>query len=79
MAISDYFALAAIWLGFAGVVGLFRFGMPFHVPKKGKSSLLLENGSKKSEQKETLYGFLGWLSLGALFFSAFLQSVSLLM
>lgn len=46
-----------------GVLGLFRFGMPFHVPTKGVMTLSLSQTSDEDIARERAFGRLAMLSL----------------
>ena len=48
----------------AGVILLFRYGMPFHVPAKGKTFLIAEGPLDEAEiRQERIYSALGWTGL----------------
>jgi len=64
-------------LGLVGVVILFYYGMPFHVPTNGATFLLTEAINKADialEHRYTLYGYAG---LGCLIIGTILQMVAL--
>jgi hypothetical protein len=51
-------------LSLVGLIMLFYFGMPFHVPTKGKSFLLLEETDFESLKKEQSYSVGGYIGFG---------------
>lgn len=57
---SNFSASAINTLGLAlnlfGVLGLFRFGMPFHVPTRGEQCLKISQESEKDLVTEERYG-----------------------
>lgn len=53
-----------IALNLVGVVLLFRYGMPYRVPRGGASFLLLEGTDHKDLEQEILYRRLGNVGLG---------------
>lgn len=50
-------------LTIVGVLGLFRFGMPFHVPTKGVITLALSQTSEEDIARERRYGLFAIISL----------------
>lgn len=65
---SFYFSASAInTLGLAlnllGVLGLFRFGMPFHVPTQGEQCLKISQESEEDLVTEERYGTFSVVSL----------------
>jgi hypothetical protein len=55
-----------MFLNLIGVVILFRYGMPFHVPTGGAVSLVTETRDQADialEQRYTLYGYFGLVCL----------------
>lgn len=61
-----------------GVIILFRYGMPFHVPRKGQSSLLLEGIDHESLKKEACYTILGHVGLILIVVGTLFQVVGVL-
>ena len=58
---------------------LFRWGMPFHVPTGGASSLILEQSDPKDIALERIYTVIGYVGLAALIVGTVLQMVATLM
>lgn len=56
-----------------GVLGLFRFGMPFHVPTGGATYLILETIDESEKAKEQSYSRLGYLFLAMVAFGTAFQ------
>ena len=46
-----------------GVLGLFRYGMPFHVPTGGATFLITESKDQQEIDRERLYGRLAYAAL----------------
>jgi len=77
--IAEYFAFAGVWLNMLGVIGLFFFGMPFHVPARGSYHLLLSGeADDTNDAKELLFAVLGWISLVMILLSAVCQTAAVL-
>ncbi len=58
--------LVGLFLGLVGVVILFYFGMPFHVPTHGFTALGTEAVNKADialERRYTIYGYIGFACL----------------
>jgi hypothetical protein len=55
-------SLSGLALNLVGVLILFRYGMPFHVPSGGAVHLILEKTDQAEielERRYTLYGYVG--------------------
>lgn len=65
--------LAGLLAGLVGVIVLFRYGMPFHVPTSGAVSLISERLDENAIKQEHLYTVLGYVGLALLVIGAFLQ------
>lgn len=75
---ARWLTFAGLFLGLIGVVILFRYGMPFHVPTNGVTSIVIEAVNKADialERRYTLYGYIG---LGFLIAGTVLQMLALL-
>ncbi len=68
-----YLNLAGLLLGLFGVVILFRYGMPFHVPTGGAVSIITEGRDANAIALERCYEILGYIGLGFLILGTFLQ------
>jgi hypothetical protein len=58
--------LIGLTLNLAGVLILFRYGMPFHVPTKGAVHLILEQTDQAEielERRYEIYGYIGLIFL----------------
>jgi hypothetical protein len=55
--------IAGLLMNLAGVILLFRYGMPYRVRSEGLSYLVTENVDKREAAAEKLYDWLGWLGL----------------
>jgi hypothetical protein len=55
--------VVGLLLVMAGVLILFRYGMPYRVRRGGQSSLLLNQTDTANLKQEKLYGVLGWIGL----------------
>ena len=60
---AETWNIIGLVLAFGGVVVLFVFGMPFHVPTGGAQHLILEEPDEGDIKKERLYKFLGAVGL----------------
>jgi hypothetical protein len=76
---SRMFNLCGLALTLVGVLILFRWGMPFHVPTGGASGLLLEQPDPKAIALERIYTVIGYVGLTALILGTVLQIVATLM
>ena len=73
---NRFLNLIGLALNLVGVLILFRYGMPFHVPTGGAVSLITETRDQADialEQRYTLYGYFG---LGLLIAGTILQMVA---
>ncbi|SFK82077.1 hypothetical protein SAMN04488518_109239 [Pseudovibrio ascidiaceicola] len=70
------FSLIGVWLNITGVIGLFLFGMPFHVPRKGDFLLISSKRDDKEVRKEYAFSFLSWSSLALIIVSAVFQTMA---
>ncbi|MGD9982201.1 MAG: hypothetical protein AB7H66_17175 [Hyphomonadaceae bacterium] len=59
-----------------GVVMLFYFGMPFHVPQGGATYLSLEGTDENAIRKERFFQFMGFVGLGLIVVGTILQIVA---
>jgi len=63
-----------LFLNLAGVVLVFRYGMPYRVRTDGKSAItVLLSDSDEKRRKERRYDVLGWLGLGFMVIGTILQ------
>jgi len=69
-------AIGGLALALAGVLILFRFGMPFRVERKGNSYLLLEEIDDEGLAAEARYRLLGYVGLAATVAGTVLQIAS---
>jgi hypothetical protein len=76
---SRVFNLIGLTLTLVGVLILFRWGMPFHVPTGGASNLILEQPDPKDIALERIYALIGYVGLAALILGTVLQMVATLM
>lgn len=53
-------------LNMLGVIGLFRFGMPFEVRDGGVTHLVTEQINADAIRRQKLFDVIGWLSLAAI-------------
>jgi hypothetical protein len=66
-------AIAGLALNLAGVILLFRYGMPYRVETRGTSALLLEGEDKDALKSEAIYRKLGSIGLALIFAGTALQ------
>jgi hypothetical protein len=76
---SRVFNLVGLALTLVGVLILFRWGMPFHVPTGGASHLILLQSDPKDIALERIYTIIGYVGLTALILGTVLQMVATLM
>jgi hypothetical protein len=50
-------------LNLAGVLLLFRYGMPYRTRTDGMQSILLEKKDDNAIRVERMYGFYGWIGI----------------
>jgi len=67
-------AVAGIVLNLAGVLLLFRYGMPFRVETKGAGYLMLEETDQAAIRAEQLYRVLGNVGLALVVIGSALQA-----
>lgn len=63
---ARWLTLAGLFLGLVGVVILFRYGMPFHVPTNGAEFIansFIDKGAIALERRYTLLGYFGLVCL----------------
>lgn len=72
-------ALAGIGLNLAGVLTLFRYGMPFRVERKGASYMLLEETDYSEIAVERRYRLIGNIGLGLVVVGSGLQAFAVLL
>ena len=65
--------ITGLLINLAGVILLFLFGMPFHVPTRGRIPLVLEQEDEAGLRVEKRNVVLGWIGLGAIVVGTFLQ------
>jgi hypothetical protein len=69
--------LTGLGLNLIGVLILFRYGMPFHVPSGGARRLLLEGEPDQDEiELERRYKLLGYIGLALLIAGTVLQMLA---
>ena len=73
MSLTGKLNLTGLALGLVGVVFLFFFGMPFHVPTGGVQHLITEQLDQHDIQLEHRYTILGWIGLFMLLLGTCLQ------
>lgn len=76
--LSRIFALAGLLLGLAGVILLFYFGMPFHVPTNGMNYIHDSYTNTAAIALEARYMVYGYAGLGCLVVGTILQMLALL-
>ena len=76
---SRMFNLIGLALTLVGVLILFRWGMPFHVPTGGAVALITEGGDRREIALERIYTVIGYVGLVALIAGTVLQMVATLM
>jgi hypothetical protein len=68
--------LAGLALNLIGVLILFRYGMPFHVPSGGAVHLILEQTDQAEIELERRYKLFGYIGLALLIAGTILQMVA---
>jgi hypothetical protein len=63
-------------LNLAGVVILFRYGMPFHVPTGGAVPLITETRDQATIALEQRYEILGYIGLASLLVGTICQGIA---
>jgi hypothetical protein len=76
---SRMFNLIGLALTLVGVLILFRWGMPFHVPTGGANFIITEQSDPKEIALERIYTIIGYVGLVALIAGTVLQMVATLM
>jgi hypothetical protein len=76
---SRLFNLIGLALTLVGVLILFRWGMPFHVPSGGVVLLATEQSDAKDIALERIYTIIGYVGLALLILGTVLQMVATLM
>lgn len=76
---SRVFNLVGLLLTLAGVLILFRWGMPFHVPTGGASAYIAEQLDAKEIALERIYTIIGYVGLALLILGTVLQIIAVLM
>ena len=76
---SRMFNLIGLALTLVGVLILFRWGMPFHVPTGGANFIITEQDDPKAVALERIYTIIGYVGLVALIAGTVLQMVATLM
>lgn len=76
---SRVFNLVGLALSLVGVLILFRWGMPFHVPTGGAIHLITEQADEKEKALEHIYTIIGYVGLTLLIAGTVLQMVAVLM
>ena len=64
--LASALSTAGLILTLAGVVVLFRYGMPYRVRRGGDSYLLLDAKDQQDIRQERIYDALGWCGLAAI-------------
>jgi len=72
-------ALWGIALSLAGVLVLFRYGMPFRVERRGASYILREETDFDALAVERRYKILGYVGLSLIVFGSGLQAASIIL
>jgi hypothetical protein len=75
---ARWLALSGLLFGLVGVIVLFRYGMPFHVPTNGAVALLTEHTDKADVALEHRYMIYGYVGLACLVIGTVLQMLALL-
>lgn len=73
---GKFAAIAGLTINLAGVVLLFRYGMPYRVETRGRSYLLLEEDDADAVRVEAFYRKLGKLGLVLIVIGTVLQAWS---
>jgi hypothetical protein len=68
--------LIGLFLNLVGILILFRYGMPFHVPTGGAVSLILERRDQAEIALERRYTVYGYIGLGCLIVGTICQMVA---
>jgi len=76
---SRMLTLIGLALTLVGVLILFRWGMPFHVPTGGAGAILLEHTDERAIALERIYTIIGYVGLALLITGTVLQMVAVLM
>jgi len=76
---SRVFNLVGLLLSLAGVLILFRWGMPFRVPTGGAISLVTGQADAQEIALERIYTIIGYGGLALLILGTILQIVAVLM
>lgn len=76
---SRAFNLVGLALSLVGVLILFRWGMPFHVPTGGAVSIITQQADAKEIALERIYTIIGYVGLALLILGTVLQMVAVLM
>jgi hypothetical protein len=76
---SRAFTLIGLAQTLVGVLILFRWGMPFHVPTGGAIHIITEQADEKEKALERIYTIIGYVGLVLLIAGTVLQMVAVLM
>jgi hypothetical protein len=76
---SRAFNLVGLALTLVGVLILFRWGMPFHVPTGGHDAIIASQSNPKDIALERIYTIIGYVGLALLILGTVLQMVAVLM
>ena len=77
MSIAQILGSAGIILNTAGVVGPFRYGMPYRTRSGGAQYIVIEQVDETDIRKERLYDQWGMVSLAAIIGGALIQIAAL--
>lgn len=75
---SRVFNLIGLALTLVGVLILFRWGMPFHVPTGGATSIITGQADVREIALERIYTIIGYVGLALLILGTALQMVAAL-
>lgn len=69
-----YINILGLGLTLMGVLMLFRYGMPYHVPLGGTIQIFCEQGGDEADNaKEASYRKLGWVGISLVMIGTILQ------
>ena len=74
--INRWLNLIGLFLNVVGVLILFRYGMPFHVPTGGAVSLITETRDQATIALEQRYEIYGYIGLGCLIVGTVSQMIA---
>jgi hypothetical protein len=79
MSSAQGIAIAGVGLNLAGVLLLFRYGMPFRVETKGAGFLMIEQTDYEAIRIERRYKLLGYLGLALIIVGSVFQALAVIL